>query len=195
VLYDSAVILEYLDYLAGGGKLFPHGEATFAVLRDQTLADGIMDAAILRVYEKRFKEPQYRDPAWDTYQAAKMARGLAHFEVNTPPPPASADDIDRRHADTCLRARLPRPALCNGEWRASHPNWPPGWMPSKPPCPPMPTPKSPRLRFRTTIRRPCADARSRVPARLFSFSVLLVAALQCVEHTATFSKQDAGNCT
>jgi glutathione S-transferase len=27
VIYDSSVILEYLDFLAGGGKLFPQGEA------------------------------------------------------------------------------------------------------------------------------------------------------------------------
>jgi glutathione S-transferase len=120
VLYDSAVILEYLDYLAGGGKLFPHGEARFAVLRDQTLADGIMDAAILRVYEKRFKEPQYRDPAWDAYQAAKMARGLAHFEVNTPPPPASASDITAGTLTlACALGYLD--LRFAGEWRASHP--------------------------------------------------------------------------
>ncbi|MBO6894198.1 MAG: glutathione S-transferase family protein [Roseibium sp.] len=94
VLYDSAVILEYLDHLAGGNKLFPTGDARFAVLRDQTLADGIMDAAILRVYEKRFKDPKYRDPDWDAYQAAKMARGLNHFEENTPASPSSLDDVD-----------------------------------------------------------------------------------------------------
>jgi glutathione S-transferase len=94
VLYDSAVIVEYLDFLAGGDKLFPAGEARFAVLRDQTLADGIMDAAILRVYEKRFKDPKYRDPAWDSYQAGKIERGLAHFEENTPAAPTSPADVD-----------------------------------------------------------------------------------------------------
>jgi glutathione S-transferase len=93
VLFDSSVILEYLDWLAGGNKLFPSGEVRFAALRDQTLADGIMDAAILRVYEKRFKEPQFRDPDWDAYQAAKMERGLAYFEANLPPVPASTTDI------------------------------------------------------------------------------------------------------
>jgi len=120
VLYDSAVILEYLDHLAGGGKLFPAGEARFAVLRDQTLADGIMDAAILRVYEKRFKDPKYRDPAWDAYQAAKIGRGLAHFEANTLPAPASASNITAATLTlACTLGYLDMRFA--GDWRQSHP--------------------------------------------------------------------------
>lgn len=120
VLYDSAVILEYLDFLAGGGKLFPAGEARFAVLRNQTLADGIMDAAILRVYEKRFKDPKYRDPAWDAYQGAKMDRGLAYFEENTPAAPAAASDVDGGTLTlACALGYLD--IRFGGEWRSAHP--------------------------------------------------------------------------
>src|SRR5664279_5455264 len=50
-LYDSAVILEYLDAGAGGGALIPSGEARFTTLTRQALADGLMDAAVLQVYE------------------------------------------------------------------------------------------------------------------------------------------------
>ncbi|WP_428647726.1 glutathione S-transferase family protein [Roseibium sp.] len=120
VLFDSAVILEYLDFLAGGSKLFPEGKARFAVLRDQTLADGIMDAAILRVYEKRFKEVKYRDPAWDAYQAAKMERGLAHFEENTPPTPSSMADVNAGSLTlACALGYLDMRFA--GEWRKAHP--------------------------------------------------------------------------
>ncbi|WP_306141381.1 glutathione S-transferase family protein [Roseibium sp. MMSF_3412] len=120
VLYDSAVILEYLDFLAGGGKLFPLGEARFAVLRDQALADGVMDAALLRVYEKRFKQPNYRDPAWDAYQGSKVERGLAHFEQNTPPAPATAADVDA--ATLTLACALGYLDMRFGDgWRESHP--------------------------------------------------------------------------
>ncbi len=120
VLFDSAVILEYLDYVAGGGKLFPQGEARFAVLRDQALADGIMDAAILRVYEKRFKDMKYRDPAWDAYQAAKMERGLAHFEKNTPEAPASDADVNAGSLTlACMLGYLD--IRFGGEWRGSCP--------------------------------------------------------------------------
>ncbi|MEO1116202.1 MAG: glutathione S-transferase family protein, partial [Pseudomonadota bacterium] len=121
VLYDSAVILEYLDFLAGGNKLFPDGEARFAVLRDQALADGIMDAALLRVYEKRFKQPTYRDPAWDAYQGSKVDRGLAYFENNTPSAPATAADVDA--ATLTLACALGYLDMRFGDaWRDSHPN-------------------------------------------------------------------------
>ncbi len=120
VIYDSSVILEYLDFLAGGGKLFPQGEARFPVLRDQALANGMMDAAILRVYEKRFKEPKFRDPAWDAYQAAKMDRALAHFEANAPADPKSADDIDAGTLTlACALGYLD--IRYNGDWRSDHP--------------------------------------------------------------------------
>lgn len=120
VLYDSAVILEYLDFLAGGGRLFPEGEARFAVLRDQALADGITDAALLRVYEKRFKDPKYRDPAWDAYQAAKVDRGLAHFEANTPPHPSSHKDVTAGALTlACTLGYLD--LRFGGEWRQNHP--------------------------------------------------------------------------
>jgi len=52
VLYDSRTICEYLDALAGGGRLFPAtGPARWDALRRQALGDGIMDAGILRRYE------------------------------------------------------------------------------------------------------------------------------------------------
>ncbi|WP_305987283.1 glutathione S-transferase family protein [Roseibium sp. MMSF_3544] len=121
VIYDSAVILEYLDFMAGGGKLFPSGEARFTVLRDQALADGIMDAALLRVYEKRFKQPNYRDPAWDAYQGAKVERGLAYFEQNTPVAPSSSADVTA--ATLTLACALGYLDMRFGDaWRQSHPN-------------------------------------------------------------------------
>src|SRR5215467_590807 len=57
VLFDSRVILEYLDHLAGGGRIVPaEPKARFAALRLQALADGIMDASILRMYEIRWRD-------------------------------------------------------------------------------------------------------------------------------------------
>src|SRR5215204_2291311 len=55
-LFDSRVIVEFLDAEAGGGKIIPAGgRERFAALRSQALADGIMDAALLQVYEKRWR--------------------------------------------------------------------------------------------------------------------------------------------
>ena len=49
-LYDSRVIVEYLDLMAGGGKLIPNGAERIQTLTLQALADGIMDAGILQMY-------------------------------------------------------------------------------------------------------------------------------------------------
>lgn len=54
-VFDSAVICEYLDALAGGG-LYPDGEARWGALVLQALADGIGDAAVRAVVEGRRAE-------------------------------------------------------------------------------------------------------------------------------------------
>ena len=78
VYYDSRVILEYLDHLAGGGKIIPREPAAkFAALRLQALCDGMMDACILRMYEGRFRPPEHRVQSWLDYQADKVTRSLA----------------------------------------------------------------------------------------------------------------------
>ena len=49
-IFDSRVIVEYLDGLAGGGRLIPIDfAARIAALTLQALADGIGDAALLQV--------------------------------------------------------------------------------------------------------------------------------------------------
>ena len=52
-IYDSAVICEYLDAQVASPVLFPgEGSARWRVLVQSALGDGIIDAAILLVYEK-----------------------------------------------------------------------------------------------------------------------------------------------
>jgi glutathione S-transferase len=84
-LYDSRVILEYLDHLAGGGRIIPADPtARFAALRLQALADGILDAAILQVYEGRWRAIASHEPKWLTHQADKVSRALAALETDIP---------------------------------------------------------------------------------------------------------------
>jgi glutathione S-transferase len=85
VLYDSRVILEYLDHRAGGGRIIPKdADARFAALRLQALADGLMDASILLVYEGRWRPAEKHEPKWVDHQAGKVARTLAALEAMTP---------------------------------------------------------------------------------------------------------------
>lgn len=91
-VYDSRVIVEYLDHLAGGGIVIPkEWPARLHALKLQALADGIMDAAILRFYEGRFRSAEKHEPAWLLHQTGKMERGLALIEAAPPMATAKPD--------------------------------------------------------------------------------------------------------
>jgi glutathione S-transferase len=84
--YDSRVILDYLDYRAGGGKIVPRDAAQrFGALRLQALCDGILDASILTIYEARWRKAEMHEPKWLEHQAGKVARALAVLEAAPPP--------------------------------------------------------------------------------------------------------------
>lgn len=115
-LFDSRVIVEYLDHLAGGGRLFSSGEGRFAQLRLQALADGICDAGLLQVYEVRLRSPEMRSQSWTENQAGKVARALAALEAAPPV-------YDRpRIGEIALACALGYLDLrFEGAWRADHP--------------------------------------------------------------------------
>jgi glutathione S-transferase len=84
-IFDSPVILEYLDHLAGGGKIIPTDfKARMDALRLQALADGIMDASILIVYEGRYRPAEKHEQKWLDLQAGKIDRALAVLEAAPP---------------------------------------------------------------------------------------------------------------
>jgi hypothetical protein len=62
------------------------------MLTQARLADGIMDASILVVYETRFRPDLPHSPRWLEHQRGKIHRGLAAFEakLRTPPEPMSS---------------------------------------------------------------------------------------------------------
>ena len=84
-LYDSPVILEYLDHLAGGGKIIPTDFKTrIDALKLQALADGIMDASILIVYEGRYRPAEKHEQKWLDLQQGKIDRALAALDAAPP---------------------------------------------------------------------------------------------------------------
>lgn len=79
VLFDSPVVCEYLDSLHGGVKLFPEPPARWPALRLQALADGILDASILRLIEGR-RDEALQSLDWMARQKAVVDRALATLE-------------------------------------------------------------------------------------------------------------------
>lgn len=115
-LYDSRVIAEYLDWLAGGGKLFPSDPALrFAALRLQALGDGINDAALLVRYEQTARPESMRHAASLELQRGKIDRGLAALEAEPPAGPVNIGHIAVATALGYLDLRF------EGAWRAKYP--------------------------------------------------------------------------
>ncbi len=81
-LYDSRVICEYLDDL-GNGALFPKsGKARWEALTLQSLADGILDAALLARYQDGARPEAIRCKEWRAGQLYKTETALAYLEGN-----------------------------------------------------------------------------------------------------------------
>ena len=79
-LTDSRVITEYFDSLADAGFFPAAGEARWRNLRQLSLGDGILDASVGTVTERRRDKAQQWD-AWFTRQRAKVDRILDALEA------------------------------------------------------------------------------------------------------------------
>ena len=80
IWFDSPVIAAYLDTLPGGSPLLPADPAAaLRVRRLEALADGVTDAAVTLVLEKR-READKQDAAWVVRQREALNRGLDALE-------------------------------------------------------------------------------------------------------------------
>ncbi|HEY8124751.1 MAG TPA: glutathione S-transferase N-terminal domain-containing protein [Methylocystis sp.] len=115
-LYDSRVIAEYLDHLAGGGRLLPADPtARFAALRLQALGDGVNDAALLIRYETFTRPEALRSDEAIALQQGKIDRALDALEAA---PPAGSVDIGQI-AVACALGYLDLRFAC--AWRECRP--------------------------------------------------------------------------
>ncbi|SET57991.1 glutathione S-transferase [Thorsellia anophelis] len=87
-IYDSRVICEYLNE-KGNGSLFGQGQERWQYLTDQSLADGMTDAAILVRYEQGIRPETYQWEEWVNGQLDKITQGLVEFEYR-------ADTLEKR---------------------------------------------------------------------------------------------------
>jgi glutathione S-transferase len=80
-LYDSCVIVEYLDGLVATPKLIPEAfEARIDVRRWEALGNGIMDATVEIAHEDRTPIAQRKGPEFYAKQQKKIDAGLTAME-------------------------------------------------------------------------------------------------------------------
>ncbi|HYD81885.1 MAG TPA: glutathione S-transferase C-terminal domain-containing protein [Paucimonas sp.] len=76
-MFDSRVIVEYLDTLTPVGKLIPpNGRERAEVKCWEALADGVLDAAVLIRLERTLRAPEKQSAEWIDRQMAKVQAGL-----------------------------------------------------------------------------------------------------------------------
>jgi glutathione S-transferase len=123
-LFDSRVIVEFLDSVSPISRLIPDGTRDrVAVRRWEALADGVVDAGILVRYEGA-RDKKEQSKAWTDKQLARMHRGMKLLEA----------DLGERgycHADRYSLADI-AVGCCAGwlafrkpggvDWRAAYPN-------------------------------------------------------------------------
>lgn len=122
-LYDSHVICEYLDSIAPEPVLFPRaGLERYVALTRAALADGIMEAGVLMVYEERFREPSERSPSWVARQKSKAEAGFAALELAANSGELAWDNAPRYDHVTIACALGYFDLRFAGAWRADHPS-------------------------------------------------------------------------
>ena len=125
-VFDSRVIVEYLDTLSPVGKLIPStGRERAEVKTWEALADGLLDAAILVRLENTFegRSPAQRSQAWIDRQMDKVHASLKAMAQGLGDKPycsgihLSLSDIAVGCALGWIEFRFPEIT-----WRTDHPN-------------------------------------------------------------------------
>lgn len=81
ILFDSRVIVEYLDNLTPVSRLIPPpGRERIEVKRWEAVADGIMDAAATAFIETNRRPEQLRSQSWVDRQLEKIHASLTYME-------------------------------------------------------------------------------------------------------------------
>lgn len=116
-IYDSRVIVDYLDSLTDRALAPRSGDARWAALVEQAACDGILDAALLSRYELAMRPQAMRWPEWLAGQAGKIERALDLLETS------ARDAANPGLGDICVACALGYLDLRFPEngWRSGHP--------------------------------------------------------------------------
>lgn len=118
-LYDSPVICDYLDRQHKGPRMIPEsGAARWRVLRQQALADGVLDCAAL-VFVETSKRPE--EKRWDWWLDLKRRAILRALDVLEQQVEQLAGQVDLGIISTAVALGYLDLRGAVGEWRDDHP--------------------------------------------------------------------------
>lgn len=123
VLFDSPVICEYLDRQHSGPIMLPSGDARWRVLRDQALADGILDCAVLVFLELSKRPEALRWDWWLTLKQRAINRSVDALEADVA---ALGERLDLGTISIAVALSYLDLRGAVGEWRDGRPglsNW------------------------------------------------------------------------
>jgi glutathione S-transferase len=117
-IFDSHVICEFLDSIGSGPALIPKGGSErWKALTLGAFSDGILDAALLLVYERRFRPEEKIVQSWVGRQQSKIDRAIEHLEGA--PPPWNGSPNYGHLTLACALGYLD--FRHEGRWRVGHP--------------------------------------------------------------------------
>lgn len=120
VLYDSGVITDYLNAESGHRLMPAEGAARWTAKRQEALADGLMDAAVLCRYETFVRPAEKQWDGWLAAQTGKIDGALEAMNAEVP------DLGDPAAAETGLGAIAFACALGYLDFRFADRDWRPG---------------------------------------------------------------------
>ncbi len=124
-VFDSRVMLRLIEELDPATPIYWRDREAIQQLTNEALCEGILDAAILCVYEERYRVEEHRSDSWLSGQQSKILRSLEWIEENIEQVVRSEFDcvgIALSCALGYLDFRQPLP-----DWRPAHPKLA-GWF-------------------------------------------------------------------
>lgn len=123
-LFDSRVIVEYVDTLSPVTRLIPQGGRERAMVKVwEAISDGVLDAgAAIRLENKR--PPEQRSQAWIDRQLGKIAASLSNMDASLANQTAYCTGVNYSLADVAVGCALGYldHRFSDIDWRSQHAN-------------------------------------------------------------------------
>lgn len=117
-LYDSPVVLDYLDTRHDGPRMIPpDGKPRWDALRRQALADGMMESTVAIMIET-MRKPERQSKGWIAHNKAAVDRAVDALEAEAD---ALEGAVDVGRISVGVALALVDQHFPDEDWRAGHP--------------------------------------------------------------------------